>query len=143
MAKQIYIDENGNENLVSGTINNASLLPISANDPTNTKDYIDSGLSVNYAISTSPLNPNDTFQIPSTIMDNNTFVLVGFRRFETYATFTVSLSAIKSDVLKTQAPIAQVDGSRYWRSKISSTGLITLLSSADSVAPYIEVYGFL
>ena len=122
---------------------NAEQLPIESGSATNTKDYIDSGLSVNYAISTSPLNPNDTFQIPSTIMDNNTFVLVGFRRFETYATFTVSLSAIKSDVLKTQAPIAQVDGSRYWRSKISSTGLITLLSSADSVAPYIEVYGFL
>ena len=44
MAKEIYIDENGNENLVSGTINNASLLPISANDPTDTKSYIDSGL---------------------------------------------------------------------------------------------------
>ena len=45
MAKQIYIDENGNEQLVSGTINNAELLPISSIDTTNTKDYIDSGLS--------------------------------------------------------------------------------------------------
>ena len=41
MAKQIYIDENGNEQLVSGTINNAELLPISSSDPMNTKDYID------------------------------------------------------------------------------------------------------
>lgn len=32
MAKQIYIDENGNENLVSGTINYGSLLPMSPND---------------------------------------------------------------------------------------------------------------
>lgn len=45
MAKQIYIGENGNENVISGTINNASMLPISASDPTNTKDYVDSGLS--------------------------------------------------------------------------------------------------
>lgn len=45
MAKEIYIDENGNEQMVSGTINNASLLPISASDSTNTKDYIDTGLS--------------------------------------------------------------------------------------------------
>ena len=45
MAKQIYIDENGNENLVSGTINNAELLPISSSDATNTKDYIDTALS--------------------------------------------------------------------------------------------------
>lgn len=44
MAKQIYIDENGNENLVSGTINNASLLPIAANVPTDTKSYVDEGL---------------------------------------------------------------------------------------------------
>ena len=121
-------------------------LPMSTTDPDKVADRIEaveSRLSVNYALSTSPLNPNETFQIPSTIMDNNSFVLVGFRRFESYATYTVSISAIKSDVLKTQAPIAQVDGSRYWRTKISNTGLITLLSSADSVAPYIEVYGFL
>ena len=48
MAKQIYIDENGNEQLVSGTINNSSLLPISANDNTDTKTYIDTGLSDRY-----------------------------------------------------------------------------------------------
>lgn len=41
MAKQIYIDENGNPIEVSGTINTAELLPISGNDPTDTKSYID------------------------------------------------------------------------------------------------------
>ena len=45
MAKQLYIDENGNPIEVSGTINNASMLPISANDSTDTKTYIDTGLS--------------------------------------------------------------------------------------------------
>ena len=45
MSKQIYIDGNGNEKLVSGTINTAELLPISGNDPTDTKTYID-GLKV-------------------------------------------------------------------------------------------------
>ena len=45
MAKQIYIDENGNPIEVSGTINTAELLPISANDPTDTKTYIATGLS--------------------------------------------------------------------------------------------------
>ena len=45
MAKQIYIDENGNEIQVSGTINTAELLPISGNDSTDTKTYIDTGLS--------------------------------------------------------------------------------------------------
>lgn len=45
MAKQIYIDENGNPIEVSGTINTAELLPISGNDTTDTKTYIDNGLS--------------------------------------------------------------------------------------------------
>ena len=45
MSKQIYIDENGNELLVSGTVNTAAMLPISGSDSTNTKAYIDSGLS--------------------------------------------------------------------------------------------------
>lgn len=45
MAKQIYIDENGNEQLVSGTINTAEMLPIESGSATNTKTYIDSGLS--------------------------------------------------------------------------------------------------
>ena len=41
MAKQYYIDENGNPIQVSGTVNTAELLPISGNDPTDTKTYID------------------------------------------------------------------------------------------------------
>lgn len=45
MAKQIYIDENGNEQLVSGTINTADMLPISSSDTTNTKTYIENGLN--------------------------------------------------------------------------------------------------
>lgn len=40
MAKQIFVDENGNEHLVSGTINNAEMLPYDSN--TNTKAKIDS-----------------------------------------------------------------------------------------------------
>ena len=43
MAKQKYVDSNGNIYDVSGTINNAELLPIDALHPNdNTKDYIDS-----------------------------------------------------------------------------------------------------
>lgn len=53
MSKQIYIDENGNELLVSGTINTADMLPISANPTTNTKAYID-----NVVISGSNTNGN-------------------------------------------------------------------------------------
>ncbi len=45
MAKQYYIDENGTPIQVSGTVNTAELLPISGNDTTDTKTYIDTGLS--------------------------------------------------------------------------------------------------
>ena len=41
MAKQIYIDENGNENLVSGTINTGKLLPMSTTDPDKVADRIE------------------------------------------------------------------------------------------------------
>ena len=42
MAKQIYIDENGNEVLVSGTITNAGNLPLGSDfsDPTSTAGAI-------------------------------------------------------------------------------------------------------
>ena len=50
MAKQIYIDENGNPIEVSGTINTAELLPISGNDPTDTKTYIDTKTALNNII---------------------------------------------------------------------------------------------
>ena len=40
MAKEYYVDENGNENLVSGTINYGSLLPMSPNDPDKVADRI-------------------------------------------------------------------------------------------------------
>lgn len=56
MAKQIYIDENGNEQLVSGTINTADMLPIESGSATNTKDYIDSGLSGVVRIATFSFN---------------------------------------------------------------------------------------
>ena len=50
MAKQMYIDENGNEQLVSGTINTADMLPIESGSATNTKAYIDSLASVTSSI---------------------------------------------------------------------------------------------
>ena len=58
MAKQIYIDENGNPIEVSGTINTAELLPISGNDPTDTKSYIDTGLSGKASITTPTISPS-------------------------------------------------------------------------------------
>lgn len=66
MAKQIYIDENGNEQLVSGTINTADMLPIESGSATNTKDYIDNGLSG---------KQNKTWTLLGTLTGGETLVL--------------------------------------------------------------------
>jgi len=77
MAKQIYIDENGNEQLVSGTINTADMLPIQSGSATNTKDYIDSGLS-------GKADSSDTYT--KTEVDN----IVAGRKCITYSLVTLS-----------------------------------------------------
>ena len=41
MSKQIYIDSNGNEVLISGTVNSADMLPVEAGSGTDTKAYVD------------------------------------------------------------------------------------------------------
>lgn len=73
MAKQIYIDENGNPIEVSGTINNASMLPISGNDSTDTKTYIDTGLSglIKTATVSGTTTSSGALEIPNTIPYRN------------------------------------------------------------------------
>ena len=70
MAKQIYVDENGNPIEVSGTVNNASMLPISGNDSTDTKTYIDTGLSGK--ADKSGFIVTDTFSASNLSITNNT-----------------------------------------------------------------------
>ena len=41
MSKQIYIDSNGNEIQVSGTVNTADMMPMSGNDSTKVSEAID------------------------------------------------------------------------------------------------------
>lgn len=40
MSKQVYIDENGNEIQVSGTVNTADMMPMSGNDSTKVSEAI-------------------------------------------------------------------------------------------------------
>ena len=56
MAKQIYIDENGNELLVSGTINTASILPVSGSDQTSVADKLNNKLDKVDAYGSGTLN---------------------------------------------------------------------------------------
>ena len=89
MAKQIYIDENGNEQLVSGTINTADMLPITSGSATNTKDYIDTGLSGKANTTTfarKSVNTTSAITVSAntidtqdfTVNDSNYNIVVGF-----------------------------------------------------------------
>ena len=89
MAKQIYVDENGNPIEVSGTINNASMLPISANDSTDTKSYIDTGLSGKAdKTAVGTFTPKDSSVTPNNISFGYVDKLVGIS-----ARITTSLTA--------------------------------------------------
>lgn len=62
MAKQIYIDANGNEIEISGTINTAEILPLSASNPTPTAQ----------AIGNKPTNTNDNPYLKTVFSSNIT-----------------------------------------------------------------------
>ena len=85
MSKQIYIDENGNEVLVSGTVNSADVLPIEAGNSIMTKAAIDAKANEsNFAIK-SYATPN-ALSIQANSIDTQTFtvndnkyrIIVGF-----------------------------------------------------------------
>ena len=64
MAKEIYIDENGNAIQVSGTINYGSLLPMSPSDPDFVADRItalESGGQVTYTPITTGISTNASY----------------------------------------------------------------------------------
>ena len=62
MAKQIYIDGQGNEHEISGTINTAEMLPLSASDSQSTKDKLDENTT---AINEATTKASDTITATS------------------------------------------------------------------------------
>lgn len=79
MAKQIYIDENGNPIEVSGTINNAEMLPIESGSSTNTKTYIDTGLSglIKTATVTGTTTASGALPLPTGVNADKVIACVG------------------------------------------------------------------
>lgn len=55
MSKQVYIDENGNEILLSGTVNTADMMPMSGNDNTKVSEAIE---EVETSLDDKPTNTN-------------------------------------------------------------------------------------
>ena len=141
MAKQIYIDENGNEQLVSGTINNAELLPISSSDTTNTKDYIDavSGNipTLHRAESSGAVGVNGTWQIPTAVL-NHALVIVSIRRqgLGNSAIFTKDdLFARDNGFMLASSP------TQYGILKCDNNGLLTVLTLSNMNDVFIRAIG--
>lgn len=61
MAKQIYIDENGNEMPLSGTINTGALLPMSGSDDTSVASKVNSKQDIIAKGSVTSLNANNLY----------------------------------------------------------------------------------
>ena len=113
MAKQIYIDENGNPIEVSGTINTAELLPISGNDPTDTKSYIDKIPTVQYTnLSTTVANAfSQLSNVTCEFFNCGKFGIITFRA---YAPNSISSGSVN-------LPISS-QGSYEFKGAINSTG---------------------
>lgn len=107
MAKQIYIDENGNEQMVSGTINTADMLPIESGSATNTKGYIDSGLSgkANSTVTTGSLSVITGVSIT---LARSQLVRFGNIAFITFAITTTANITSGTDLLKASSGFSAI-----------------------------------
>lgn len=135
MAKQIYIDENGNEQLVSGTINTADMLPIESGSATNTKDYIDTGLSgkatndayvvVKQTQVSLPSAVSVTAGAKSTLLSNNDITALGY--------------AALDDIRQMGANYDLVGCVLTWANNTSCIAVDTLVDTGNKVT--LNVYG--
>lgn len=74
MSKQIYIDSNGNEIQVSGTVNTADMMPMSASDSTKVSEAID---EVN-AVTTTNIATTGYSDVGIDLVKNNKMVQFKF-----------------------------------------------------------------
>lgn len=138
MSKEIYIDGNGNENLVSGTINNAQMLPITSGSSTNTKDYIDSKTGFDMSVSPAPVIDGATLQIPQSIL-NHKMVTIEVFRYGYCGAMTFYIEEITNGALGAGVQIYAYTGSKTF--KVSNTGLITALTGFGSDGLNVRLTG--
>ena len=77
MSKQVYIDSNGNEVQVSGTVNTADMMPMSGNDSTKVKEAIASKATTGNAISFTP-ETGITAAAPSAVINKTVLLNLTF-----------------------------------------------------------------
>ena len=138
MAKQIYIDENGNEQLVSGTINTADMLPIESGSSTNTKAYIDSKTSFDMWGLSTPLIDGATLQIPQSIL-NHKLVIIELYRYGYFGSMTFYIDEITSGASGAGVRIYAYSSAKDF--KVSNSGLLTALSGFGTDGLYVRFIG--
>ena len=126
------------DNVESSIPTSASDLPYDNN--TSTKAKIDAVNQKDYAQSSSFLNVNDTWQIPSAVWAH-TFILIGIRRQGLGGYMLVDKNEVHN--FDNSMIIPEQDGN-YYKFKISNTGLFTLTGKSSGLnEPVIMARGFL
>ena len=145
MAKQIYIDENGNENLVSGTITNGSNMPMSANDSTSVASHITdlesdlNGLITETGGSTPISTVGGTFQIPASVLAHK-IIVICFRRYGYFGQTIISKAQMALSAYGASTRLWG-DSQNYWDIKISDSGVITLVAISGTAFPFVDCLG--
>ena len=142
MAKEIYIDGNGNENLVSGTINNAEILPITSGSATNTKDYIDSKTS--FPNVTATLGTNITGNVYYKKVDNMVWVCGRITTTASIPVNTICFSGFPTNNFNGNNVFKAYDNDGVSADKVfyqpQSTGNVLCATAIDNGKTYIFSY---
>ena len=150
MAKQIYIDENGNEQLVSGTINNAELLPIDALHPNdNTKDYIDSGLSncdINYWSLFADQNTSNTIKTLDVvsgrkISDFTVLFAIVVRGGGERTSSLIPIGRFTNGIWVSLSEVDSANTQRWYEVKYVSDTQVTVQCSPNATGSEVHIYG--
>ena len=117
----------------------ADLLPIESGSSTNTKDYIDSGLTVDVQESSGAIAQSGTMQLNADILKHN-IIIVTFGRYGYGGTVVLSKASMEN-ALYTNGVGVCVGNARYYTLSFSASGLLTVVTSGDQI--YIKAMGIL
>ncbi len=120
----------------------ATLLPISSSDPTNTKDYIDNK-ATSLITETGGSNPistvGGTFQIPSSVLAHK-MIVICFRRYGYFGQAIISKAQMLLGAYGASTRLWG-DSQNYWDIKISDSGVITLVAINGTAFPFVDCFG--
>ena len=158
MAKQIYIDSNGNEVLVSGTITNDNNLPHYTGTPTagSTAEAIGDLSTLTTSVKSSLVGAvnsiyptkdiggtakgvNATYQIPAGVLAHS-IITIALRRYAYAGEVTILAENITAGAYTNGLTVFGAHD-KYAEFSISTTGLITITAISNWAEVYIDLIG--